>query len=110
MRKIIWGSVLVAIVGFVIFSGDPLNDFANFIIGGSIPGTNRSIGVWSTLLLVMILLWAVSRGFKRAKFQMIEHGTNQFKKESKTASDSEISKFDPKQRSVIAAPKAENSY
>jgi hypothetical protein len=109
MRRIIWGGVFVAVISFVIFSNDPLNDVANFIIGGSIPGTNSSIGMWSTLGLVGFLLWVVTRGFKRTKFQMIEHH-NANKADEKDFESSYAGDFDPKERSVIAAPKAENSF
>jgi len=110
MKKIVWGIVLVSVISFVVFSSDPLNDVANFIIGGSIPGTNKSIGVWSTLLLVGILLWLVRLGFKRASLQVIEHQTKQTKAEKESTDSSYVGQFNPKQRSVIAAPKVENSY
>ncbi len=108
MKKIVWGSILVAIVSFIVWSKDPLNEAVNFIIAGSVPGTNISIGLWSTLLLAVFLLWVVSRGFKRTKLQMLEHTAHEIKK---TQAETEFKEtysgdFDRSKRSVIAAPRS----
>jgi hypothetical protein len=111
MRKFVWACIAIIGIGFIIISNDPLNEAANFIIGGSIPGTQYSIGAWSSLLLVAILMWVLSRGLRRARFQMLEHTAKMITKEqtdiSKTIEDVT---FDRRNRGVIAAPKAESSY
>lgn len=111
MKKATWVSVLTATVGFMVLSNDPLNDTVNFIIAGSIPGTNLSIGFWSTLLLAAILLWCVHLGFKKAKLQMLEHTATQIKAEQAKAEfeDSNKTQFNRKNRSVIAARSSEST-
>lgn len=110
MKKLLWASIVVAIVSFVVWSSDPLNDSVNFIIAGSIPGTDLSIGLWSTLLLAVFLLWLVHLGFKKARLQMLEHTAKQIKSEEAKAEFKEAhdGEFDRSKRSVIAARSSES--
>lgn len=105
MKKLVWVSILVAVISFVVWSNDPLNDAANFIIAGSIPGTSISIGFWSTLALASLLLWITYRGFKSQQHKIMEQQTKQNKTESakKEFEDTHKVEFDRSQRSVIAA-------
>lgn len=105
MKKILWGSILVAVISFMAWSKDPLNDTVNFIIAGNIPGTSISFGFWSTLFLAFGLLWIVLRSFKNQRQKMIEHHTAQNKTEQmkKEFEDSNKIEFDKTKRSVIAA-------
>lgn len=109
MKKALWASAVLAIIGFVTWSSDPLNDVANFIIAGSIPGTDTSIGLWSTLLLAAVLLLLVRLGFKHASLQMLEHTATQIKAEEAQAEfkSAHEGEFDRSKRSVIAAPSSE---
>lgn len=111
MKKIVWVSSILLIIGFARLSNDPLNDIANFIIAGSIPGTSASIGLWSTLLLALILLWIVNLGFRKARLQMLEHTAAQIKAEEEKLRFKESNSGEASQlsRSVIAAPTAENT-
>lgn len=105
MKKALWASVVLAIVSFAMWSKDPLNDVAIFIIAGTIPGTNFSFGFWSTLALAGILLWAVYRALKRQQQLMIEQHTkyNKIERAKKEFEQSHSIEFDRSQRSVIAA-------
>lgn len=111
MKRVAWAVVSAAIVGFIVWSKDPLNDTVNFIIAGSIPGTKLSIGLWSTLILAAILLWLVRLGFKAARLQMMEETTPQIKIKSTkvTLEEPKTIKFDHSKRSVIAAPKPKSA-
>lgn len=106
IKKITWVIVLVAVAWFVTWSNDPINDTANFIIAGSIPGTSLSIGLWSTLLLSALLFWLVWLGIKHANLQMLEHTAQQIKKDQAETDFHESTgfTFDTTKRSVIAAP------
>lgn len=111
MKKIAWAAALAAIVSFIVWSGDPLNDTVNFIIAGSIPGTNVSIGLWSTLCLAVLLLWLVRLGYQKVKLQMLEQTAKQIKTEQakNEFESSHKTEFDRSQRSVIAARSSELS-
>jgi hypothetical protein len=111
MKKMVWLSVILGIIGFATLSNDPLNDTANFIIAGSVPGTDISIGLWSTLLLAFMLLWVVNLGFKKARLQMLEHTATQIKNEEEKIQFKESNSGESinSGRSVIAAPTAENA-
>lgn len=110
MKKLLLCGVLLAIVSFIVWSSDPLNDTVNFIIAGSVPGTDFSIGLWSTIALATALLWAVYRGFKRTQLQMLEQTAKQIKTEQaqNEFEGSHKTEFDRSKRSVIAAPTRES--
>lgn len=109
MKKIVWGSILVVVVSFMVWSKDPLNETVNFIIAGNVPGTSISIGFWSTLLLAAIMLWLVTLGFKKAKLQMLEHTAKEIKKAEaeKEFQETNSGIFDRSKRSVISAPRTD---
>lgn len=107
-KKVLWAIILITLTSFAIRSNDPINDAANFIIAGSIPGTNESIGMWSTLLVAGFLLSLVWLGIKSTAFQMLEHTAKQIKQEeAKEAFEESNMTFDHSKRSVIAAPSHE---
>lgn len=108
MRTII---VMVAIVGFVVWSHDPIDDTVNFIIGGSIPGTNLALGFWQTVLCIALLLWVIKRMIAKVRLQLLEQTASQIKAEKMKEEFTErhTVTFDPKQRSVIAAPTKSNA-
>ena len=105
MKRWLWAGFLIAIISFMIWSKDPLNDVVNFIIGGSIPGTQVSIGFWSAIGLALFILLLIHRGIKNARLEMLEHTAKQIKAEQAQAEFKESSspEFDSKRRSVIAA-------
>lgn len=104
-----WAVLLIALCAFCTLSNDPLNDFVNFLIGGSIPGTHFSIGFWSTIAFAGALLFGLLKIFRGLKLQMLEHTANQIKAEqakqdfAKNNSGDSFT-FNRSQRSVIAAP------
>lgn len=106
MRRTIWAGFLLAIISFVVWSKDPLNDIVNFIIAGSIPGTNLAIGLWSSLLIALVILLVIWRGIRRTRFQLLASTAEQIKAETIQTEFAEknSSQFDKKHRSVIAAP------
>jgi|GEM_PF-3996939 len=105
MKRALYTGIVLAIIGFIMWSKHPLNDTMNFIIGGSIPGTKYAIGFWSFLPVIGLTLYFVHRGIKNLRLQMLENTAKQIKAEQ-VKSDFESSSnasFDPSQRSVIAA-------
>ncbi len=105
MRKVLWVSVLMAIVGFIVWSKNPLDDTMNFIIGGSIPGTKHSIGFWSMLGVAGLILTIIHHAYKDLKLQMLAQTAKEIKAEEakKEFQDSHNFEFDRSKRSVIAA-------
>lgn len=112
MKRAMWALVLVAIVSFVVWSSNPLDDTMNFIIGGSIPGTKASLGFWPMMGIIGLILFIIRRGIKNALASIIEETTknNQSERaqaEFKDQNSGDI-QFDRKNRSVIAAPNVES--
>lgn len=105
MKKLLWAGILASIVGFIVWSNDPLNDTVNFIIAGSIPRTDISIGFWSTILLALLLLWGVFKALKSLRMTMFEQYADQSTSSAakKAFEDANKIEFDKSQRSVIAA-------
>lgn len=97
--------ILMPIIGFIIWSKDPLNDVVNFVIGGTIPSTKHSIGFWSMILLSSVILFILNTILKGLKLQMLAHTAAQIKAEEakKDFETSHNFEFDPSKRSVIAA-------
>lgn len=108
-KKIIWASIFAAGASFVALSNDPLNDIAGFLIAGNIPGTEVSVGFWSTIAIVCALSWAAWVGMRHASLQMLAHTAMQIKNERLRQESNEATEitFDHSQRSVIAAPSSE---
>ena len=107
MKKIIWASIVSGVILFTVISKDPLNEAVNFLLTGTIPGTNLSIGFWSTMLVAVVALLLIYRGIKNAHHRMI---VAQIEKKESTAHSSPMLQeveFDRTQRSVIAAPTRE---
>lgn len=109
MKKITWAIICAAIVWFIIWSKNPLDETMNFIIGGTIPGTKNSIGFWPMLGVVGLILIGVRKFFQNLKFQMLEHTAKQITKEKaieefEQTNSSDTIQFDRSKRSVIAAP------
>lgn len=105
MKKIRAILLVMAMVGFVVWSHDPIDDAANFIIGGLVPGTNIALGFWHTAGVIALLIWAVKRSITALRLQLLEHTAKQITAEKikDEFSMQHNSSFDPKQRSVIAA-------
>lgn len=53
MRKMLWIGAVLLVVGFAMWSKDPLNDVVSFIMSGSIPKTNIELNFWQTLGLTL---------------------------------------------------------
>lgn len=107
MRKIVWASLIFAVIGFTVWSSDPLDDAVNFIIGGSIPGTTLALGLWPTLLIAIGITLVIRRGIRRARLQMLDSTAKQIKSEAIKNDFAEKNSghtFDKSKRSVIAAP------
>lgn len=103
VRTILLGMV---IVGFIVWSNDPIDDTANFIIGGLVPGTDIALGFWHTVGMIVLCAWAVKRAVTTLRLQLLEHTAKQItaeKMKDEFAAQHNVT-FNPKQRSVIAAP------
>lgn len=111
VKKIVWALVLVAIIGLMVWSNDPIDDTMNFIIGGSIPGTKLALGFWPTIGVIGTVLLLIHRGLRHTRLQMLENTAKQIKSENAKNEfrNQNSGEFDPKQRSVIAARKTELS-
>lgn len=113
MKKPFWIGFIVAIVSFISLSNDPLNDAVNFIIAGSIPGTNISFGFWSTMLLAFILFLIIRRAASNTRHKVMMHHVEKVKAKNTQSKFEELhtsdSPFDQSQRSVIAARKSEST-
>jgi hypothetical protein len=108
MKKLLWALVILAIGSFIVWSSDPLNQAANFLIGGSVPGTKIVLGFWPTLGVAATIVLLIKRSLKNARLKMMEEVTRQTKEakvkaEFKEQHSSEPT-FDRSKRSVIAAP------
>jgi len=104
MKKVFWAIVLVAIIGFMMWSKDPLNDVVNFIVAGSIPRTQLSLGFTASVGTMLGLTWLVVRGLKNLHTQMLAHTAKQTEtKLTNVSEEAEIIEFDRTKRSVIAA-------
>lgn len=105
MRKLLWAIVLSAVVGFIVWSKNPLDDTVNFIIGGSIPGSEISIGFWSMVGIILLIILIILKAIANLKLQMLEATSKQIKSEEakKEFEDSNNFEFDRSQRSVIEA-------
>lgn len=112
MKRAVWALVLVAIVSFVVWSSNPLDDTMNFIVGGSIPGTKASLGFWPMMGVIGLVVLGIRRGIKNAQLRIIEESTKHNKNERAHAEfkdqNSGDIQFDRKNRSVIAAPNIES--
>ena len=111
MRKLLWVVVVLAVISFVVWSKNPLDETVNFIIGGSVPGTKIVLGFWPTVGLIIAILWLIHRGIKNARLKMMEDVTKKdkaakAKAEFKEQNSSEHT-FDHSKRSVIAAPQSD---
>lgn len=105
MKKLLWASILIAVVSFIVWSNNPIDDTMNFIIGGTVPGTKHSIGFWSMIGFIGLILLAIRSAFRGLKLQMLAHTAREIKAEE-AKKDFEASsnfEFDRSKRSVIAA-------
>ena len=93
MRKMLWIGAVLLVVGFAMWSKDPLNDVVSFIMSGSIPKTNIELNFWQTLGLV---------GARKAADITAEEAKRDFKERSDPES------IATKKRSVIAASASES--
>jgi len=115
MKKVFWVGLVVATAGYIASLPSPLNDTFNFIIGGTIPGTSRSLGFWPFMSLVLIAIVLLIRFLHTIRLQMLEGKAKQIKAEQLkeqsqlTAATEEVT-FDLKQRSVIAAPSLDSIF
>lgn len=106
MRRLVWGAVLVAILSFMVWSKNPIDDTMNFIIGGSIPHSTASLGFWPMMTLAAGILLLIRRSLKNTRMKMIEASTQHNKVEQAAVEFKEQNSgetFDKSLRSVIAA-------
>lgn len=106
MKKVRTIFFIMAIVGYVVWSHDPIDDTMNFIIGGIVPGTDIVLGFWHTVLMICLFGWAIKRTITAIRLQLLEHTAQQITKEKmkEEFSAQHAVTFDKNQRSVIAAP------
>ncbi len=105
VKKLLWGVIVVAVIGFIVWSKNPLDDTVNFIIGGSVPNSDLSIGFWSMAGIILLILLVILKAISNLKLQMLAATAKQIKSEEakKEFEDSNNFEFDRSQRSVIAA-------
>ena len=106
--------VLAALLvgGFIVLSNDPLNDTVNFLIAGSIPGTNIALGFWPTIGLVAIMIFGIKIYLNHLNDEYIEH-TAKLITEEKRQEDfkNTYGSHDPKLRnSILGSAEFDNKY
>jgi uncharacterized membrane protein len=111
MKKLATALFVAAVVGFILWSHDPIDDTVNFIIGGSIPGTTYALGFWQTIGLIALLLLGLKRIVTSLRLQFLENTAKQINAEKikQEFAEQHNVTFDPKMRSVIAAPTKNNA-
>lgn len=111
MKKVRVLLVISVIIAFAVWSHDPIDDAANFIVGGLVPGTDIALGFWHTAGVVFLLMWLLKRSVTALRLQLLEHTAKQItaEKVKQEFAEQHSTTFDPKQRSVIAAPTSTSS-
>lgn len=106
MKKVRTILFAMAIMGFVVWSHDPIDDTANFIVGGSVPGTKIVLGFWPTIGFIGILFWILKRAITSIRLQLLEHTAKQISAEkmNQDFKEKNTAVLEPSQRAVIAAP------
>ncbi len=111
MRKMLWIGAVLLVVGFAMWSKDPLNDVVSFIMSGSIPKANIELNFWQTLGLVGVFSGLLVAASKALQFEMLARKAaditaEEAKRDFKERSDPES--IATKKRSVIAASASES--
>lgn len=106
MRKMLWTGAVLLIVGFAMWSKDPLNDVVSFIMSGSIPRSDIVLNFWQTVGVVGVCSALIVAAGKAVQFEMLGRKAadikeEQAKQEFKDQSDPEPTAS--KNHSVIAA-------
>ncbi len=112
MKKVVWALVMASVISFLIWSKNPLDEVANFIIGGEVPGTKLVLSFWPSIGLATITLWLVKRWVKSLRVQMLSHTAQEINSEKAQAEFKEAhdsNEFNHKNRAVIAAPQSVES-
>lgn len=107
MKRILFSiSCVISVVLYSRYIDDPLNSLVSFMIAGNIPGTNIILGLWPSLGLALLALFAIRQFVRHIRFKMLENTARQITDEKLQADfkQSNDVAFDKSRRSAVAAP------
>lgn len=104
--RLLFGLGICSIGAYVVFIDDPLNSTVSFLIAGTVPGTDITLGLWPSLVVALAFLYLFAKLVGRVQYRFLEGKAQQITHENiarefKETHDSETV---VKNKSVIAAP------
>jgi hypothetical protein len=104
-RMLFWVTVLTTVVTFSIVD-DPLKILLNFIIGGLIPNTEISLGLFPSIAVMAGILLLVQRWTRKIRLESMARTALEVKEErtkTELLAKEHSGKTEPRNNSVIAA-------
>jgi hypothetical protein len=112
MKKLILAVLVSLIIGFMLLSNDPLNDIVNFLIAGSIPGTNLALGFWPTIGIAALLLFGVKKYFNHLNDELLQQTAKQITEETAKSEFKETygTKDSASKKAIFAHAEFDNNF